>query len=182
MKLTPLNPDKTLWMVEDVYPQSVIDACNEVDVANLPWEPLAADSVYSQASTPRRMPTVEYPHVFASLNDYVSAYIPLFQETLGHAVTNCATRVWADFPGYAVNRHLDNEGVYASLQVYLKHGPENLGTCFSDSMEGDYKWILPYKPNVGYLMYNTTSNYHGVREPVPNNFIRLSSYTWFGCN
>lgn len=180
MKITPLNEFNTLFMVEDVYPSNVIDECIQQDVANMPWEPLG-DAVYSQADTPRRMIISEKPNVFATLNDYISELIPEVREITQQSISHSHTRVWADYPRYDVPRHLDNkDGVYITLQVYLNNGDIELGTHFSNSNRAPYQHAIPYKANFGYIMVNTDYNFHGMIKPVPKDFIRLSSYTWFG--
>ena len=178
MKITPLNEFNTLFKVEDVYPTDTIIECQQQDIDSIPWEPLG-EGIYSQAATTRRMLICNPPNVFATLNEYVQTLIPTIQEITNKPISHCDTRVWADYNRYAIPRHLDNSGVYITLQVYLNKGDEELGTHFSNSMIGNYQHAIPYRPNFGYIMVNTDYNFHGMIKPVPDNFIRLSSYTWF---
>lgn len=180
MKITPLNEFNTLFKVEDVYPAEVIADCQQQNIDTFPWEPLAAGSRVHQANTPRRMLISEPPNVFATLNGYVQALIPEIKNITGASISGCSSAVWADYPGYNIARHLDNDGVYITLQVYLNDGDDELGTYFSNSMEGTYQHSIPYRSNFGYIMVNTDYNFHGMIKPVPKDFIRLSSYTWFG--
>ena len=179
MKITPLNEFNTLFSVEDLYPRELIAECQQQDIDNFRWEPLG-DGVYTQVDTPRRMLISESPNVFSKLNDYVRTLIPEIQALTDKSITTADTRVWADYPGYNISRHLDNDGVYITLQVYLNDGDDELGTYFSNSMEGTYQHSIPYRSNFGYIMVNTDYNFHGMIKPVPKDFIRLSSYTWFG--
>lgn len=178
MKATPLNQHNTLFMVEDVYPQEVINLCQNQEINLLDWEALG-DDVYSQADTPRRMIVCEKPNIFATLNDHIIDLIPQIRELTNKEINAACTRVWADYPGYTISRHLDNDAVYITLQVYLNTGDESLGTRFANNMTAPYEHTIPYRPNFGYLMVNTDYNYHGIVGRVPDNFIRLSSYTWF---
>jgi hypothetical protein len=178
MKITPLNEFNTLFSVEDVYPQELIADCQQQDINNFRWEPLG-DGIYTQVDTPRRMLISESPDVFSKLNDYVRTLIPEIQALTDKSITTADTRVWADYPGYNISRHLDNDGVYITLQVYLNEGDTDLGTYFSNSIDGAYQHSIPYRSNFGYIMVNTDYNFHGMIKPVPDNFIRLSSYTWF---
>jgi hypothetical protein len=179
MKITPLNEFETLFKVEEVYPAEIIAECQQQDINSISWEPLG-EGVYSQAATPRRMLVCESPNVFSKLDNYVRDLIPAIRDITNKPISTSHTRVWADYPGYAVSRHLDNiEGVYITLQVYLNEGDETLGTHFSNSPVGMYQHAIPYRPNFGYIMVNTDYNNHGMIKPVPDNFIRLSSYTWF---
>lgn len=180
MKITPLNEFNTLFSVENVYPQELIDECQQQSIDDVPWEPLGA-GIYTQYDTPRRMLVCESPNVFTKLNEYIKTLVPEIQSVTNKPITTADTRVWADYPGYTISRHLDNtEGVYITLQVYLNEGDTDLGTHFSNSMDGSYQYAIPYRPNFGYIMVNTDYNFHGMIRPVPNNFVRLSSYTWFG--
>ncbi len=179
MKITPLNEFNTLFSVEELYPQDLIAECQQQDIDNFPWEPLGA-GIYTQFDTPRRMLISESPDVFSKLNDYVRTLIPEIQNLTDKPITTADTRVWADYPGYNISRHLDNDGVYITLQVYLNDGDTELGTHFSNSMEGAYQHAIPYRSNFGYIMVNTDYNFHGMIKSVPEDFIRLSSYTWFG--
>lgn len=180
MKITPLNEHNTLFAVENIYPAELLVECQKQDIDNLPWEPLGA-GIYTQAQTPRRMLICDKPNPLAMLDDYIRAHIPAIREATGKSISNCCTRVWADYPGYAISKHLDNaEGVYLTLQAYLNIGDIELGTHFSNSnVDEEYQHAIPYLPNFGYIMVNTDYNYHGMIKPVPENFIRLSSYTWF---
>ena len=178
MKITPLNEFNTLFSVEDVYPQELLAECQQQSIDTIPWEPLG-DDTYTQYDTPRRMLICESPNVFAKLNEYVTTLVPEIQLVTNKPITTADTRVWADYPGYIIPRHLDNTKIYITLQVYLNDGDTELGTHFSDSIDGTYQHAIPYRSNFGYIMVNTDYNFHGMIKPVPDNFIRLSSYTWF---
>ena len=178
MKVTPLNQHNTLFAVEDVYPQWMIDQCKQQDISSFSWEPLG-DSVYTQAHTPRRMLICEESNIFSVLGKHVLGLIPQIKEITNKEIGSASTRVWADYPGYTINRHLDNDAVYITLQVYLSGGDESLGTRFACGKTSPYEHIIPYRPNTGYIMVNTDYNYHGMVGVVPENVIRLSSYTWF---
>jgi hypothetical protein len=179
MKVTPLNDLNTLFMVEDIYPADLLAECQQQNINTLPWEALG-EGVYSQAETPRRMLICNEPSPFAKLDNCIRAHIPIIKEITGKSISNCCTRVWADYPGYTVSKHLDNtDGVYITLQAYLNDGDVELGTHFSNSPTGEYQHAIPYKSNFGYIMVNTDYNFHGMTRPVPANFIRLISYTWF---
>jgi len=161
---------KTLWLVEDVYPAEIVDACQAQDIESYPWIPLQ-DGKYSQANTPRRV-LDSTQGVFAELNDYMIELIPQVNELTQLHVLNFHTDVWADYEGYTIPMHIDNDAIYIAMQVYLTLGDINLGTSFGVH-------TIPYKPNTGYLMVNSPDGLHGMRHTVPKDFIRLSSYTRF---
>lgn len=178
MKISQLNDDNTLFTVDEVYPQEIISQLNNLPIDACPWEPLG-DSKYTQIDTPRRMLISDGSDLLTQIDQHIKQYIPLVQQITNKKVSWANTRVWADYPGYTISRHVDNPGVYISLQVYLNDGPENLGTHFSDSEDGPIKHSIPFKSNTGYLMVNSPCNWHEMIMSVPQNFIRLSSYSWF---
>jgi hypothetical protein len=178
MKITPLNEDNTLFMVENVYPSEIIAECQQQNIDDIQWESLG-EGQYSQAHIPRRQLICNLPHVFARLGNYVRSYIPLIQNAVNRPIQIASTRVWADYPGYKIDRHIDNDSVYVTMQVYLNDTDAELGTSFCDNINGPYQHTIPYKANFGYLAVRTKNNYHGLTTPVPKNFIRLSSCSWF---
>jgi hypothetical protein len=80
--------------------------------------------------------------------------------------------IWRDLPTYFIGDHVDNDRVMAAMQIYLNLGPKNLGTWFQDS-------YIPFVPNTGYIMINKNKLVHGMKNAVPNEFIRYSLYAWF---
>ena len=176
MEIIPLSD--TLWIIKNIYPDHIIKECQSQDINSIPWQPLG-DGQYSQSNKPRRVLTTRRPHVFSRLNDYISEYIPQIIKLTKKSISNFDTDVWADYPGYRISRHIDNDAIYITMQIYLNEHTVNLGTNFSDNIQGPYKYSVPYKTNVGYLMVNSPTNYHGLDTPVPADFIRLSSYTRF---
>lgn len=80
--------------------------------------------------------------------------------------------IWKDSPGYSIGPHSDNSSVVAAMQIYLNHGPMNLGTWFNDIE-------IPYQQNCGYFMINKTYPTHCMRSTVPENFTRYSMYVLF---
>ena len=161
---------KTLWLVEDVYPIEIVNTCQTQDIESYPWISLQ-DSKYSQAHTPRRVLDTTQG-IFAELNKCMVELLPQVKELTQLPISNLYTDVWADYEGYTLPMHIDNDAIYITMQVYLTPGDINLGTSFSEH-------TIPYKPNTGYLMVNSPSSLHGMLHTVPKDFIRLSSYTRF---
>jgi len=161
---------KTLWLVDDVYPVEIVKACQEQDIESYPWIPLQ-DSKYSQAHRPRRVLDATQG-IFAELNNHIVELLPQVKELTKLSISNLYTDVWADYEGYTIPMHIDNDAIYITMQIYLTPGDINLGTTFGEH-------TIPYKPNTGYLMVNSSGGYHGMRHTVPKDFIRLSSYTRF---
>lgn len=81
--------------------------------------------------------------------------------------------VWRDHPGYLIGNHFDNDRVVAAMQIYVSEQRSGLGTWFNSSIE------IPFVPNTGYLMHNRNRIIHGMKNPVPLEYIRVSLYAWF---
>jgi hypothetical protein len=81
--------------------------------------------------------------------------------------------VWRDMPGYCIRNHVDNDRVVAAMQIYLSESKPGLGTWFNDTVE------IPFITNTGYLMHNRNHLIHGMKNSVPNGYVRKSLYAWF---
>ena len=81
--------------------------------------------------------------------------------------------VWRDMPGYRIGNHVDNDRVVAAMQIYISEPRSGLGTWFNDTIE------VPFVPNTGYLMHNRNRPVHGMKIPVPEDYVRESLYAWF---
>ena len=80
--------------------------------------------------------------------------------------------IWKDVAPYCISDHVDNDRVMGAMQIYLNSGPENLGTWFQDS-------YIPFVANTGYIMNNKNKLVHGMKNAVPDNFVRYSLYALF---
>ena len=88
------------------------------------------------------------------------------------------TGFWLDEAGFFMEPHLDNSGLFASMQIFLNKNHSNLGTAFYNADE-TLRFQPEYKINTGYIMLNNGEQLHGMENPVPNNSYRICSYTWF---
>jgi len=159
-----------LWQIDSVYPLELLEECQQQDIASIPWSPLG-DEKYTQAHLPRRVLT-PIDGVFLKFNQHVHTLFQQIKDTVNLPLEHFYSDIWADYPGYYLPMHLDNDSIQVSMQVYLNDCDTYLGTEFND-------YQIPYKANSGYLMINTPNMLHGMLNKVPENFIRLSSYTRF---
>lgn len=80
--------------------------------------------------------------------------------------------LWKDQHPYFIGQHVDNDEVHAAMQIYLSNGPKELGTWFEDVE-------IPFVQNTGYIMNNRNKLTHGMKQTVPENFVRYSLYALF---
>jgi hypothetical protein len=170
MKVTKLT--ETLWLLEEVFPDSLINECQQQILDNFNY-------VSATNYSARRILDVPKDSVFERINNYIKENIPKIIKITQKPISNFNTDIWADYPGYFITRHLDNSDMYQTMQIYLNGNNSNLGTEFSDTIDGPCQHVIPFKANVGYLMLNSPNGYHGMVHRVPDNFVRLSSYTRF---
>lgn len=81
--------------------------------------------------------------------------------------------IWKDHSGYFISNHSDNDRVTAAMQIYISEHRPGLGTWFNNTVE------IPLIPNTGYLMHNRNFLTHGMKHPVPSQYVRVSMYAWF---
>ena len=170
MTITPVDSELNLFLIEDIYPEFLLNKM-PVDVAlYADWRREDMQSDWQR----RRLNDSELTKEFDS---YVKTLITEIQQATGYSACACDTGFWLDEPGFTVDRHLDNSAVTASMQIYLWDNPLLPGTAFYHNNE--IRKEFAYKKNSGYFMINGPDQYHGMTTTVPPGQYRLCSYTWF---
>ena len=174
MLITPVDDKNNLFLVEDIYPSSLIDAIQQEKLFEYERTP-----VEWQEHKPRRKLIYSDASPFAQIDRFLGDNLNVISKAIGKELVNLTTDIWMDDPGFNMGIHLDNPGVKIAMQLYLSKGPENAGTKFYHKNDFDaLRYDFPYRLNSGYIMINNDENqWHGF--PIPRNAYRLSSYTYF---
>jgi hypothetical protein len=168
MKITPVDPQRNLFFIEQVYHEDILAQLTTLDPFAGPHE-----KVDWQEQYPRRR---LLDSAYKMLNDYLITQLSFISEQTGLNLNTCYTDTWLDESGFNMGSHLDNPGVTNAMQVYLNHNNLNLGTCFYNA-NNQLRFQVPYLFNCGYIMINGPEQFHGAPNSVPVNSYRLNSYT-----
>lgn len=172
MKITPVDQHNNLFYIEDAYPVDIVDQLRTTDPLSHPY-----GKVEMQDNWPRRNVQPLANSVYTKLTDALNQYSNQISEAMGQPVYVAYTGIWLDEAGFAMGKHLDDDRVVMSLQIYLNDNDEKLGTTFFNE-DGSIRCQFPYKFNCGYMMINGPDQYHGMTVPVPADSYRISSYSW----
>ncbi len=174
MILTAVDHRHNLFSVTDVYSVTLLERLYKTDHWKSAWQ-----REDWQADWNRRRIVNEPGSIYEAVDLYIKSKLPEIEEITNTNILSCDTGFWLDEPGFTTNPHLDNDGVYMAMQVYLTEHPDvDMATEFYNK-DNTVRFKPEYKVNHGYLMVNAPGQHHGMLTPVPNNSYRLSSYTWF---
>ena len=174
MIITPVDNRKDLFLVEQIFPQDLLDRINQLNFTDLNTE-----FMEMQEDWPcRRRVLYDEDSLFAIIHRQVKKQVVTISQIIEQPISDCDTGFWLDTEGFTTNLHLDNEQVYIAMQVYLTEAESALGTEFYHQ-DDSVRFSTPYRQNFGYLMVNNNDQMHGMLNPVPVGHNRLSSYTWF---
>lgn len=174
MTITPTDDTNDLFSVIDLYPVTILERLSDTDHATSAWKREDWQTEWN-----RRSIVNEPGSIYEAIDLYVKSKLPEIEELTKTNILSCDTGFWLDEPGFTTDPHLDNEGVFIAMQVYLtEHTDVDMATEFYNN-DNTVRFKPEYKLNHGYLMINNPHQHHGMPTPVPNNTYRLSSYTWF---
>ena len=81
--------------------------------------------------------------------------------------------LWEDTEGYKLDKHVDNDNIFLSLQIYLPStAQKRTGTIFY----ADKKVQVPFVPNTGYFCIIPREITHSSGRPVRKGTYRRSLY------
>ena len=175
MTITPVDSKKDLFFVEDIYPEDLL-----IDIIN---------TNHLQADSEKQNLQEHYPRVKIKQSNPLCSRVDAYVKSLNSYIQSatainylaCDTAFWLDLPGFDMQSHLDNDGVYAAMQIYLTENTKPMPTVFYNS-DGSIRFEPEYRVNSGYLMLNNMNQWHAMPYTVPDNEYRLTSYTWFWRN
>jgi len=178
MKITAVDDKKDLFLVEDILPDNIIGAIQQLDLDSLDWELQSGQEVWKRKKL--------IPPASCVLNDvdpYLNSVRLQIANTIGIELVeyDCWSSFWYDTEGFTTDIHLDGT-LPNAMQLYLKNGPENFGTVFyyNNSVPWKVRYKFKYKPNTGYIMLNNPDQWHAVPVVLAAGQSRFSSYTYFG--
>jgi hypothetical protein len=172
MTITPVDTQRNLFKVADMYPQELLTKFLTTDHLATPYR-----KEQLQDNWPRRRLMNETEEIYMELDAYVKQQLSDIEQAIGVELMACDTGFWLDEAGFCMEKHLDNEGVRVSMQVYLNENLLDLGTAFHNP-DGSIRYKPEYIINTGYIMINGPEQYHSMTTRVPDDSYRISSYTW----
>lgn len=175
MQITAVDSENNLFLVEQAFPQDMVDEIVATDWLNLPWSRQAG-----QESWPRRLINETAIPWIGRWHSHLTQQWHRISEQTGTAIEGYAgTAFWLDEPGFTCRLHTDGM-LPGSMQIVW----QGTGTTFywyknTDSVRRQ----MPDVANTGYIMLNATNQlyqkllWHAMLTPVPENTFRLTSYS-----
>lgn len=124
------------------------------------------------------------PHI-DRLSGYINGKLRLINQLANKNFQFMDTAWWVDEPGFTVAMHTDGHLPY-TMQLYWEVPSDQFGTVFYYYKKVDaVRYKLLSIPNHGYLMDNHCEpdhqllHWHAMLNKVPENKIRVSSYSIF---
>lgn len=178
MKITAIDESNDLFFVEDIFPNELIEKILQQDYMTYSWE-----IQEGQESWHRRKLKINNTSPLAKIDPYLNAVRNSIADTIG-VVWNeydCWSSFWLDMPRFTTDIHLDGY-LPSAMQIYLGKNIKSIGTTFYKdyAVPLQIRHQFDYEINTGYLMLNNSKQWHGMLNPVPDNSLRLSCYTYFG--
>lgn len=172
MKITPVDSQKNLFVVENYYPAELLAEFLNTDHLLSPYT-----KENMQNKWPRRKLILEPESIYERVDVYNKYQTHVIGSIIGVDIVASDTGFWLDEPGFYMGPHLDNDGVQISMQIYLNDNIKELGTVFYNT-DNTIRHRLEYTVNTGYIMINGPEQYHAMMTPVPKDSYRISSYSW----
>lgn len=181
MRITAVDHYRDLFLIEDVFPQRIVDQVLYTDWLNLSWVPQEG-----QESWPRRRISNQQLTWMPEWEQYLEDHMWEIEQGIGRRLHGYqGTAWWLDEPGFTCALHTDGE-MSGSMQLTWIGADPGLGTGFYHYKTLDsVRYQFPMQANSGYIMINTPDSagarhlqWHAMTTPVPANTFRLCSYCW----
>jgi len=176
MIITPVDDKNNLYLIEDVFPDDLLNKINQEDFMSYEWQ-----FQEGQFDWPRRQLIVKPWNILVEVDNHLNKFRQYIADSLNvhFPEYDCWSAFWLDLPTFTCPTHLDGD-LPIAMQVYLleKAGSEH-GTVFYNS-DDSIRYTFPYKVNTGYIMLNGPGQFHGVPTTLNDGELRMSSYTYFG--
>lgn len=178
MKIKAVDDSNDLFLVEDFYPQELLDKIKIDELLNS--ENL--EDVYTGNSIGVRR-SVRRNELYHELIKYTDSVLSQISEAINVKLSGCTVNLWIDGPGFYMGIHEDNPAIQVSLQIYLTKDDESLGTKFYYDFQYDHtkaklRYDFPYRLNCGYIMISKPGQWHGFPVKLTENQQRLTTYTY----
>lgn len=178
MKITAID-SKRLYSIEDVLQTVTVDKLKAVNWDSIQWRRPAQQETWKRRSLETKHP------VIAEATEYLETAITEIGNVLGVRFHYPGTAWWLDEPGFTVDMHTDGH-LPAAMQLYWIVPSAAFGTVFYADRTS-LKHAFESIPNTGYIMLNQLNpdgsqplQWHCMTTPVPEGYIRVTSYTTFG--
>lgn len=184
MNFSPLNSTGRIFHVENIFPESLVD-----EVLNLNWDSLPWSRTKKQESWSRRSIHPDQHPSLQNVSTYIWDHLEEIEVACGvkFHIRYPSTLWWYDEPGFEVSLHTDGH-LPSTMQLFWQAPSKEFATQFY-SFKNINSPIsnLEFVPNTGYLMLNMPNedgsqplHWHAMLNTVPENTIRITSYTTFG--
>jgi hypothetical protein len=173
--------DSRLFAITNALPEELTTPLDNLDWLSIPWIRQEGQQDWLR----RRLDCADTP--LANINEYIANNLQSIGDAVGVKFAYADTYWWIDEPGFTVGIHTDGH-LPSSMQLFWIMPTEQHGTVFYNSKDpSDVKKAFSGVTNTGYLMLNGQDpdgfqplQWHGMLTPVPDNTIRVCSYTIFG--
>jgi hypothetical protein len=178
MQVTAVDQDCNLFLIEDIFPQTLVQAIVDTPWLDLPWQRQEGQELWPR----RRIIDSALPWI-SQWNQCCEELWPAIARAIGHEMVNYqGTAWWVDEPGFTCSMHTDGEMPGAMQITWI--GDSDLGTEFYHYKNVDFlRYKFKAKANQGYIMINRSDptefrklQWHAMLTPVQH--YRVSSYSW----
>ena len=146
-----------LYHIKNCLSQSELNLCKELYKS-------PGEKVPLQEDRPRLQRIVDFD--FSKITKIINKN---HDKSLGHI----SGILWEDTEGYKLDKHVDNDNIFLSLQIYLPStAQKRTGTIFY----ADKKVQVPFVPNTGYFCIIPQELTHSSGRPVRKGTYRRSLY------
>lgn len=178
MQVTAVDQDCNLFLIEDIFPQALVDQILSTPWLDLPWQRQEGQELWHR----RRIIDSSLPWL-SQWNQCCQDLWPNISKFIGYDMTQYqGTAWWVDEPGFTCSMHTDGEMPGAMQITWV--GDSNLGTEFYHFKNKNHlRYKFTPKANQGYIMINRPDHtgfrklqWHAMLVPVQQ--YRVSSYSW----
>lgn len=179
-QFTCVDTDGRLWQVDNL-----LSAEQTQHILNIDWASVSIVTNPGQHFALRHQVAWNEPQIQEAIQ-WINQCLPVINSAVGTDFIECGGQFWIDLPGFDCAMHTDGE-LANSMQIYWTvPGPE-YGTGFYYHKRSDsLLYQFASRPNTGYIMLNHKDaqgaqplQWHGMFNPVPEGYIRVSSYWQF---
>ena len=183
MLVTPVDQDCNLFRITDLIPQSLMEK-----ILQTQWMSLDYTLQEGNRNLRRRIRDNQLPWLGEWHDCIHTKWHSITQQTGCNHLQYVDTGFWVDQETYTCPIHTDGE-LPGSMQMFWIGNSTDIGTTwyYYRDHPDKVRYAFEFVPNTGYIMINKPEpngyrklQWHGMLHPVPDNTIRVSSYSWLG--